>query len=71
MIKKNKKKIMIYTLVTLFLLIFSGCSVIEKFTDECKSNFEECKYSCGEGLLSNICQSKCTYDYNQCKEENK
>ena len=58
------KKILFVALGILLLagLMLTGC------VDECKNTFEDCNYSCGEGLLSKLCKEKCTYDYNQCKE---
>ncbi len=51
------------------LFFISGCSEISKVTDKCKTAFEDCKYSCGDGILSSICKEKCTYQYDKCKSD--
>jgi len=60
---KMKYLLLISLLVGLFLI--SGCS---ELSDPCKSAFENCNYSCGDGILNSICKEKCTYDYNKCQE---
>lgn len=62
-----------YLIIFLFIVLFfiSGCSEISKITDKCKTAFEDCKYSCGDGILSSICKEKCTYQYDKCKSDEK
>lgn len=62
--EKMKTKCLI-VLCIISLLLISGCSEI---SDPCKSQFEDCNYDCGDGILSSICKEKCTYQYNNCKE---
>lgn len=65
----NKTTTLSFLLLILVALLVSSCSEISTITDPCKSEFEDCKYSCGEGILNKICKEKCTYDYNKCQEE--
>lgn len=64
-----KNLMLVFIIIALFLLM--GCTEIKKVADPCRSAFEDCNYSCGEGVLSSICKEKCTYDYNTCREQNK
>jgi hypothetical protein len=43
----------------------SGCT--NPFVDPCQTEFEQCNYNCGEGIVSGICKEGCTMQFNQCK----
>ncbi len=64
------KKIIITILISIifiFSLLLTGCVELEKLVDPCKEDYEECKYSCGDGWLSGLCKADCSDRYNTCK----
>lgn len=70
--KKAKSGVAIFIIILLILLgigayIIIQSGALEKATDPCKKQFEECNYQCGEGFLNSICKSGCTEIYQECK----
>ena len=59
---------LIVIVLLLVTILSSGCIELEKTFDHCKYDFEECKYSCGDGWLSGLCKADCSDRYNNCKK---
>lgn len=51
--------------IAVYFIIQSGA--VEKAVDPCEREFSECNHACGTGILSSICEEKCSYDYRRCK----
>jgi len=56
------------SVLILSLLLVSGCVDVQ-VKESCESIFDDCNYSCGEGIGNSICKTGCTNDFNNCKEK--
>lgn|GEM_PF-3271305 len=56
--------ILVLAILSLAIVLTSGCTVI----DPCERNYTNCVHDCGEGILSGICKEKCTFDRNECQD---
>ena len=57
---------MLLIVLVVAMAFMSGCDSVSP--DPCKRSFDSCNYNCGKGMLSSICQEKCTYQYNTCRK---
>ncbi len=60
-------RILVLAILLTTIAIANGCTLIPQ-TDPCEREYTDCMHDCGEGILSSICNEKCTYDRNKCQE---
>lgn len=65
---KLKTIIILCIFILLFSIIINGCTTIRQI-DPCEREYTKCVHECGEGILSSICKEKCTYERNDCQEQ--
>ena len=65
---KSNLRIVVILLIAIVIvssgiILVGGCTIL----DPCERKYTSCVHDCGEGILSDLCKEKCTYDRNQCK----